>query len=109
MVADTAQTDVETLVARLAASGDAGVRARLLSETVDPRQAWEVAERLKAEADRARYQEAALALRWCGEAVTLGTQTARPTGVALGHMAEALLLCGQGRYRDSLALFDEAA
>lgn len=109
MAPHTAHTDLESLVARLVASDDAEERARLLREAVDPRHARDIAERLKEEADRARYQDAALALRWCDDIVTLGTLAGAPTVVALGRMVEALLRYDQGRYRDSLTIFDEAS
>jgi len=103
--------DPEALVARLAALDHADERTCVLAtvaRAMDRRALRTVAERLKDEADRARYHDAALARRWCADVVTLGMRAEAPSIVALGRMVEALLLYDQGRHLDSLALFDEA-
>jgi len=105
---DTAAT-LADLVARLAATDDAAVRRRMLGEAVRSYVPRALAERLKEEADRARYQDMPCALRWCADIVLLGHSVGEPTVVALGRMVEALLRYDQGRYHDSLALFDEAS
>lgn len=109
MAADIPCIDLEALVARLAATDDAAARARVLKEAVDPHTVRDAAERLNEEADRARYQDIARSLRWSGDIITLGTLADAPTVVALGYMSEAFTFLVQGRNRDSLARFDEAA
>jgi len=111
LAVDAVAHDPEALVARLAALDDADERTRMLAAvalTADQQALRTIAERLKDEADRARYHDADLARRWCADVVTLGRRAEAPSIVALGRMVEALLLYDQGRHLDSLVLFDEA-
>ena len=100
---------LDRLVAHLSVTGDSGARLRALSGALDVYPAREVAERLKEEADRARYQDPARSLRWCADIGALGEVANAPPVVALGRMAEAFTLYEQGRHRDALTLFDEAS
>ncbi len=100
---------LERLVAHLSVTGDAAARLRSLEGALDLYPARAVAERLKEEADRARYQDPARSLRWCADIGALGEVANAPPVVALGRMAEAFTLYEQGRHRDSLTLFDEAS
>ena len=62
MTVDTHAVSLDALVARLATTEDAGARLRLLVETARPNAPMMLAERIKDEADRVRYQDAALPL-----------------------------------------------
>lgn len=111
MVVDSPITDLDAIIGCLAQADGQTTRRRLLAEAGTARTAPEVralAERIKEEADRARYQDATLSLRWCADIVALGELAALPTVVALGHMAEAAVLYGQGLHREALAHFDLA-
>ncbi len=103
-------TDLEALVARLAAAEHEDERRQILATAQGPQKAVRrVAERLKEEADRALYQDAQLSLRWSRDIITLGKLSDAPTAVALGQMAEAFTLYWQGQYAESLRLYDEAS
>src|SRR5579885_2040441 len=104
-----APSGLDALVARLAETDDAQARARLLLEAAGQFGAREIAERLKEEADGARYRDVALSLRWSDDAVRLGTLANEPAAAALGRAAEAFTLYEQGRYREALRRFDEAS
>jgi len=109
MVAPSPQLDLETCIARLAAIETAAARRPVLLQTLELCGAWDLAERLKAEADRARYRDAAGALRWSGDILALGRIAEARSIVALGRMTEAFTLYQLGRYRQSLRCFDLAS
>ena len=108
MVTDTANPDLETIIEQLGSTADPERRRALLARALVPDRLWELAERLKAEAERLSYADRALALRWSGDIVALGQVAQAPTVVALGRMVEALIRYLQGQAQESLMLFDQA-
>ena len=90
MVADAQKDKLDALIARLAATEPAEARLRLLEEAMDLGSPWELAERLKIEADTVRYQDRARSLRWSDDIVALGQLAEAPTVVALGRMVEGM-------------------
>lgn len=109
LASESVTHDLEALVALLAGTEDAEARLQTLVEAAGSHTPMALAERLKAEAERARYRDAALSARWSDDIVALGQQVDALAVVALGRMVEAATLCEQNRYRESLARFDEAS
>ncbi len=109
MNAPAPSIDLEEIVADLKLSDDTETQAIILEKVREPSLIRALAERLKDEADNARYQDTARSFFWCGVIVALGTRARLPTVAALGRMAEALTLFGQDRIPESLSVFDEAS
>ena len=101
--------DLELLIGRLAAADSEEERQIVLRDLVEVGPVEETAERLKAEADRLRYQDLVASLRWSDDILTLGRLAREPAVVALGTMVEALTRYLQGDPLRSLALYDAAS
>ncbi|HEY8285439.1 MAG TPA: hypothetical protein VIJ28_13730, partial [Chloroflexota bacterium] len=101
--------DLETLVSRLAAAESDEERQALLRDLLEVGPVEETAERLKAEADRLRYQDLAASLRWSDDIRTLGQLAQAPTVTALGMMVEALTRHLLDDAASALVLFDQAS
>ena len=108
MVADAADPDLETIIEQLRGTADPDSRRTLLAGAIVPDRLWELAERLKAEAERLSYADRAIALRWSDDILALGQLAGVPSVVALGRMVEALIRYLQGQVQESLTLFDQA-
>ncbi|HVA88642.1 MAG TPA: CHAT domain-containing protein, partial [Chloroflexota bacterium] len=101
--------DIELLIGRLAAAESDEERQAVLRELVAVGPVEATAERLKAEADRLRYQDLAASLRWSDHILALGQLAQAPTVTALGMMVEALIRHLQGDAPLALALYDQAS
>src|SRR5690242_9722350 len=109
MTTRTVDLAIEGLVTRLAATHAASRRTRLVRELLACGDPWLAAERLKAEAERARYLDVDASLAWTSAIRALGALAGDETIVALGAMTEALTVFEQDRYIEALALFDQAS
>ncbi|HVA89405.1 MAG TPA: CHAT domain-containing tetratricopeptide repeat protein [Chloroflexota bacterium] len=101
--------DLELLIGRLAAAESDEERQAVLRDLVEVGPVEATAERLKAEADRLRYQDLTASLRWSDHILALGQLAQSPTITALGMMVEALIRQLQGDPPRALALFDQAS
>jgi tetratricopeptide (TPR) repeat protein len=101
--------DLEQLVARLSATIDLDERRLLLAAAAAAGAVWDTAERLKVEADRARYQDIDSSLPWSAAMEQLGMLAGDGPVIALAKMTEAFTYCDKDRYSEALALFDQAS